>query len=72
MSNLLVLLLSISALLHDQTTTATLYETYDNVAVFQTADGSLWKVYVRGDLPEGQYELVFYNGEVINFFPDLD
>lgn len=72
MNNFLVLLLSILALLQGQTTTATLYETYDDVAVFETVDGNLWEVYVQGDLPEGQYELVFHGDEVINFFPNLD
>ena len=72
MNNLLVFFLSMLALLQGQTTTATLYQTYDDVAVFETLDGNLWEVYVQGELPKGQYELVFHGDEVINFFPDLD
>ena len=46
---------------------ATLYETYDNIAVFEAADGILWEVYADEEPAAGEYELMFVGDTVVQF-----
>lgn len=46
---------------------ATLHSTYDNIAVFETADGNLWEVYTDSEPESGEYELMFCGDAVVQF-----
>lgn len=60
-----ILLIVLAMLVNFQS--ATLYETHDDVAVFETTDGNLWEVYVDEEPATGEYELMFVGDAVVQF-----